>query len=94
MLCWPCWEKRNPTPRKRRKPRKPESFAQLHARVWQALERNGEVFVMGGGRLAGYCPACGEGSVSIWVIRNIDPPRIRTDGCSAGCVPDLIFDSL
>jgi hypothetical protein len=75
------------------KPRKPRPYERLHTQVWKRLAREGEVFVMGAGRLAAYCPVCHEGTVSVWLI-DTDPPRIRTEGCDAGCTPDLIADAI
>jgi hypothetical protein len=53
------------------------------------------VFGLGDPRLPlmGWCPACGNGTVSIRLIAGA-PPRLRTDGCSDGCSPDLILDAL
>lgn len=43
--------------------------------------------------LMGYCPVCRRGTVSIYLL-DTDPPRPRTDGCTDGCSPDLIFDAI
>jgi hypothetical protein len=43
--------------------------------------------------LMGYCPVCRIGVVAIYLLAT-DPPRLRTEGCSDGCTPDLIFDAL
>jgi hypothetical protein len=81
----------------------PTPYARLFRRVYAALEaagiavRDDEFFVFGLGDplmpLIGYCPACLAGIVAIRLL-NTDPPRIRTEGCTAGCPPDLIYDEL
>jgi hypothetical protein len=47
----------------------------------------------GSGRYTGWCPVCADGLVDIRVLKT-DPPRARTDGCSNGCSPDLIWDTV
>ena len=63
---------------------KPDGYARLVDRVYAALGRVGEVYSLGGGQFAGYCPLCCEGTVLIRLIAG-DPPFLRYDGCDAGC---------
>lgn len=61
------------------------------------LEATGSPWVVFGGGdpslpLAGYCPVCKRGTVAVWLLD--DPPRIRQDGCSAGCPPERVNEAL
>jgi hypothetical protein len=84
-ICWPCWSSRHPelaaAPKQPR--RKPDAYARLVQRVWSRLEAGGTVFAFPG-HLAGYCPACKVGTVSVQVL-DTDPPVIDVNGCSGGC---------
>jgi hypothetical protein len=70
-------------------------YQRLHDRVWRALAGAGEVFPAcdGTGRMAGWCPVCRTGVLVVQLI-DVDPPRWRTEGCSAGCTFELIEDVL
>jgi hypothetical protein len=84
-------------------PPKPSAYARLFRRVYAALERAGVevtgspwcVFGLGDPALpyVGYCPVCRRGTVVVWLI-DADPPRLRLDGCSAGCEPDDVARAL
>jgi hypothetical protein len=85
------------------RPRERSPYARLHQRAYAALQSAGVmvhgypwgVFGLGDPRLPlmGWCPVCRAGTVDIWLL-DTDPPRLRTDGCTNGCSPDLIFDAL
>jgi hypothetical protein len=78
---------------------KPSRYALLWDRVYGALQRATEevtgerfgVFGLGDPELplVGYCPVCATGTVAIRLL-DTDPPRARTEGCSAGCSAELI----
>jgi hypothetical protein len=91
-VCWPCSGlkplKPPPLP-------KPTAYARLHRRVWAALERSGTVFTLadGTGRLFGWCPVCGEGTVDVRVI-DADPPFVRQHGCTDGCTGEQVARAL
>jgi hypothetical protein len=83
--------------------RRPNPYERLHERVWAALEASGEavtgvrlgsVFTRadGSGWLYGWCPSCREGTVAVRLLDN--PPRVRVDGCSAGCTDDQLTAAL
>jgi hypothetical protein len=69
---------------------KPSEREQLVSDVWKALERVGNVSSLadGSGKLVGYCPACGRGTVAVRVLAS--PTRLRLDACSDGCAAELI----
>jgi hypothetical protein len=69
-------------------------YAQLVERVWSRLERHGTVFMLGGGVLAGRCPACDSGTVSVQTLGSDREPRLRLRPCSAGCSEDEIAKAL
>jgi hypothetical protein len=51
------------------------------------------VFLLSTGYIAGWCPVCGAGTVTVRFI-DADPPRIRQNGCSDGCPPELVAQAL
>jgi len=80
-------------PRRREPRRKPTAYERLHTRVWGRLALEGEVFVTRVGQIVGRCPVCGHGVVCVMFIPT-DPPRIRTEGCTDGCSPELVAQVL
>jgi hypothetical protein len=84
-----------PSPRPKPRPPRPKlsPFAKLHARVWDRLALEGEVFLLGLNHIAGWCPVCGAGALEIRFI-DTDPPRVRQDGCDDGCSPELVAQVL
>jgi hypothetical protein len=97
-LCWPCSGYKNPAPRAP----KPAPVVRLRRRVYSALDAAGIEVVgkpgcIGGlgdpdAGFAGYCPVCRRGIAQVWVLDN--PPRVRVDGCSAGCSDDQVLGAL
>jgi hypothetical protein len=88
-------------PRATYSPSKPTPYARLVERVYGALARAGEavtghptVFGLGDPSLPlmGWCPVCERGTVAVTLLD--DPPRLRLDGCSAGCPPKRIVEAL
>jgi hypothetical protein len=93
------WRPPKPAPPK---PVKPTPYGRLVERVYGALQRAGvavtgsewSVFGLGDPTLPymGWCPVCERGTVAIELLD--DPPRLRLDGCSAGCPPKRIVEAL
>lgn len=72
---------------------KPSPYARLFGRMWDRLRLEGTVFYVEPGRIAGWCPVCGQGTIVVRFI-DIDPPRVRLDPCSDGCSEDWIAGAL
>jgi hypothetical protein len=92
-LCWPCWSRRNPAPRRHRP--KPTAYARLVDRVWAALEARGTVLPLcdGSGMVLGYCPSCGIGTIAIRIV-DVTPPQLDLDGCSDGCTVEQLKQAI
>lgn len=81
--------------------REPSPYERLFDAVYQLLKDAGiavhgdEWGVFGLGDpdlpLVGWCPVCRAGTIAVRLLAT-DPPRARTEGCDAGCSPDLISD--
>jgi hypothetical protein len=79
-------------PRTSLRRRTPSAYERLHSRVWAALARAGEVFLLDVGHLAAYCPVCHYGCVVVRFV-DADPPQVDIE-CDAGCTPEQLRGAL
>lgn len=71
-----------------------DRFLRLVDRTWDRLIEQGlTVHYISRCHIASYCPVCVTGTISIRFIES-DPPRIRMDGCTAGCTAEDIAERL
>lgn len=77
-----------------RRPRRSD-YQKFVEAVWVKLEnRTGQtVHYMGPGKLAGYCPVCVDGTLSVTFIDLTSGPRVKCR-CSLGCTARLVAEAL
>ena len=88
-LCWPCTGLKPVAPARP----KPDAYQRLVYRVWDRLEQEGNVFLLERGLIAGWCPVCHAGTISVRFI-HVDPPTVRIRSCDLGCSADMIRAAL
>lgn len=91
-LCWTCWAKDHPEPTRKRPA--PEPMTRFVDRLWTAIDltTGHPPAYMGRWRLASYCPACLDGSLSIRLLHHPSPGA--SFRCSRGCTEPQIADAL